>query len=67
LIVPGVDFPLRKSDSFTFLDKSGIIRLFDTREDAIKDLDKILIENKDVYPIIIGEKDGKCYFISFWN
>lgn len=67
VIVPSVDFPLRKSDSFTFLDKSGILRVFDAREDATKNLDKMLIENKDMYPIIIGEKDGKCYFISYFQ
>lgn len=28
--------------------------------------DFIAIRNKNIIPIIIGEKDGKCYFISHW-
>lgn len=67
VIVPGVEFPLRKSESFTFLDKAGIIQKFNTREEALKTLDTILIKDKDIYPIIIGEKDGKCYFISYFQ
>jgi hypothetical protein len=67
VIVPGIEFPLRKSDSFTFLDKSGIIQKFNTREEALKALDTNLIKDKDIYPIIIGEKDGKCYFISYFQ
>lgn len=67
LIVPSVNFPKKESGDFTFLNKSGILHIRETREEAVKDLDKIMIENRDVYPIIIGEKDGKCYFISYWN
>lgn len=67
VIVPGVEFPLRKSESFTFLDKVGIIHKFNTREESLKTLDTILIKDKDIYPVIIGEKDGKCYFISYFQ
>lgn len=67
LIVPSVNFPRKESGEFTYLNKSGILHIRETREEAVKDLDKILIENKDVYPIIIGEKDGKCYFISYFQ
>lgn len=67
LIVPSVNFPKKESGDFTFLNKSGILHIRETREEAVKDLDKIMIENRDVYPIIIGEKDGKCYFISYFQ
>lgn len=29
-----------------------------------KDFD--LVDNKNIVPIVLGEKDGKCYFISYW-
>lgn len=67
IIVPGIEFPLKKSETFTFLDKTGISQNFDTREKALKALDITLIKDKDIYPIIIGEKDGKCYFISYFQ
>jgi hypothetical protein len=67
VIVPGVEFPLRNSQSFSFLNKSGILNEFKTREEALKNLDLNLIKNKDICPIIIGEKDGKCYFISYFQ
>lgn len=25
------------------------------------------IKNNDVIPVVIGEKDGKCYFLSYWR
>ena len=67
VIVPGVEFPLRKSQFFTFLDKTGTLQKFDTREQSLKALDSNLIKDKDIYSIIIGEKDGKCYFISYFQ
>lgn len=67
VIVPGVEFPIRKSESFTFLDRSGLVRTFSGRESALKELDTILIQGKDIYPAIIGEKDGKCYFVSYFQ
>ena len=30
-------------------------------------LDEILISKKLVTPVLLGERDGKCYFLSFWN
>lgn len=67
VIVPGVEFPLKKSNSFTFLDKAGIVQEFNLREEAVKALDIVLIKDKDIYPVIIGEKDGKCYFVSYFQ
>ncbi len=29
--------------------------------------DNKLIKEKRVFPILLGQKEGKCYFISFWN
>jgi len=33
----------------------------------IKDLHLKLIKNKIISPILLGEKDGSCYFISHWR
>lgn len=64
VIVPGVNFPIKKKTSF--LDKNGIIQNYATRDEATKALDVILIKNNYIYPIIIGEKDNKCFFISIF-
>lgn len=64
IIVPGVNFP--RVEPWEFTDDAGILQRFQTREDALKALDKILVKGRYFYPIIVGEKDGKCYFVSFF-
>ncbi len=68
VIVPGVSFPSpAKADSYSFIDDKGLCRTFVLRDNAVKELDAILVRDRHFYPIVIGERDGKCYFISFFN
>jgi len=64
VIVPGVNYP--NEDHKRFTDKDGEIKQYDSIDDGKKALDIILINAKHITPIIVGEKDGKCYFISYW-
>jgi len=67
VIVPGVSFPLEKQKMYTFSDEQGMVQSYAAREDALKTLDSILIKGEYFYPIIVGERDGRCYFICYWN
>ncbi len=61
VIVPGVDYPKEKDKRF--VDECGVVREFNTLEDAKKVLDITLISMKCICPIILGERDSKCYFL----
>ena len=30
-------------------------------------LDIELVKRKEIVAILVGERDGECYFISYWN
>ena len=47
-------------------DESGFFLKFNNVEMATKALDKILIKGEYFYPVVVGEKDSKCYFICYW-
>jgi hypothetical protein len=66
VIVPGIGLSYQQNKGYVFLDENGMAQIFPVREMALKALDKIMIKGKYLYPIIIGEKDGKCYFICFF-
>lgn len=48
-------------------DESGVIQNFTSAIEASRALDKILIRKKLIFPIVVGERDGKCFFICHWN
>jgi len=64
VIVPGVNYPKEKDKRFVAED--GSVRTFDTLEEAKKALDVTLIKKRLFFPIVVGEKDGKCYFICYF-
>ena len=45
---------------------NGKISEFDTQDQINLCLDEKLIQSKITFPLIIGEKDGKSYFVCFW-
>jgi hypothetical protein len=72
-------YPIRYfSDSITDHIKNLIcdlekIPLFDyymvmvpSTDNSDENKDIIAVKNKNIIPILLGEKDGKCYFISYW-
>jgi hypothetical protein len=50
-----------------FKNENGILQDYAVLEDCQKEMDKMFIRNKCFYPIIVGEKDGKCFFICYWT
>lgn len=66
VIVPGVEFPLKKQNMYTISDERGMLQTYTHREDALRKLDSILVKGKYFPAILIGERDGKCYFISYF-
>jgi hypothetical protein len=69
VIVPGISFPVFNENQkiYSFLDELGIMKSYSTREEAVKSLDKIFIQGKYFHPIVVGERDFKCYFICYWS
>lgn len=68
IIVPGVFYPrIEHNGVYSILDTGGNKADFSTRDEAVQALDVNLIENGYLTPILLGEKDGKCFFISFWR
>lgn len=41
--------------------------MYQSAEDAEKALDFRLTADGSLRPVILGEKDGKCYFLTYWN
>lgn len=70
VIVPGVSFPvndpMKNNKMYSFSDERGMIHSYSIRETALKTLDSILIKGEYFYGILVGEKDSKCYFISYF-
>lgn len=61
IIVPGVNIPDAK-----FLDEHGLVRLFTSREQAVRELDRTLAKMGLFHPVVVGERDGRCYFVCYW-
>lgn len=67
VIVPGIKFPFFKENLYTYLDENGIVHSYKDKEEASKSLDRTLIKGNHFHPIIVGERDGKCYFICYFS
>lgn len=68
VLVPGPFYPRNATEGqFAIRDASGIHLVYDTREAAIFSLDSIMLKDNIVPSVLLGEKDGKCFFVSFWK
>ena len=73
VLVPSIslDHPLirqdKNVDKWTLIDENGSQVVFEKEEKAANFLDIKLTEKNLVCPIIIGERDGKSYFLSMWR
>jgi hypothetical protein len=65
IIVPSVKIPEYESN-YGFIDLSGCERRHKNYNDCKLDFDRYMVENNIFYPIIVAEKDHKCYFITYW-
>ena len=62
VIVPGVFYP----QGTCFRDLAGVDRNFSSQEEANQAFDEELIKAHYIYPVLLGERDGRCFFISYW-
>ena len=62
VIVPSIAYKnnLFKNDNDEVMD-------FATVDECQIELDKVMIKKKLFHPVIVGEKDGKCFFICYWT
>lgn len=65
VIVPGVALP--DPSAISFLDESGQVKIFGCRDEAMRELDRTLTKGGYFHPIVVGERDGKCYFICYFS
>ena len=65
ILVPGITCPVIKNDCKYFINKKGFKLDYYTKEEAAQALDIHLINYGYITPILLGEKDGKCFFVSF--
>lgn len=68
VLVPGPFYPRNATEGqFTIRDANGIHLVYNTREAALFSLDSIMLKNNVIPSVLLGERDGKCFFISFWK
>jgi hypothetical protein len=67
VVVPTIDFPKKANGKWCFLDDNGESKAFMSYDKAKLEFDLMLVKNGYLNPILLGEKDGKSYFITYWN
>jgi hypothetical protein len=73
VLVPGLDYPSANHAGFdsktppSFRKVSGELAEFDNWDQAQMELDRHLVEEGLVPAILLGERDGEHYFISYWK
>lgn len=72
VIVPSIAYPLEPNyvteneASYAFNRREKEILKFNTQEECSNELDKVMIQDGLLHPILLGERDGACYFICHW-
>jgi hypothetical protein len=68
-VVPGVHYPrvLQINHQYFVYDTDGTKKFFPNLLAARIFLDAMLIRERKIIPAILGERDGKCYFICLWE
>lgn len=65
ILVPGVQ--LHNYGKYFIKDQKDNILGFDSHEEAALFLDRTLIKNGSITPILLGLRDSKCYFICYFK
>jgi hypothetical protein len=66
VLVPSISLHNYNGTYFTKT-KGGNVLGFNKMEEAAAYLDKTLIEGGIIQPILLGERDGVCYFVAYWR
>lgn len=64
VIVPSIAFP---NEEPSFINPEGLVYSYSTMEEATKEFDKMLIRSGILSPIIVAERDKKCYFVCYFK
>lgn len=68
VIIPGIKYFEKNTFKIPInLKTTKYVSSFDKKEDFMFSLDKTLLQKKVFDAIIIAEKDGKCYFVCYFN
>lgn len=67
VISPGPTYPRKITETYTVCEKSGKKNIFSDLMSAKTFLEHTLIKEGYLTPVLLGEKDGRCYFICFWE
>jgi hypothetical protein len=68
VLIPGLNYPNTfQSEPFHFKKKDGSVAEFASIQETQLELDKSLLREKAVIGILLGERDGDHYFISYWT
>lgn len=62
VIVPSISYK-----NHVIKDDDEVTHDYVTQAKCQKELDKLMISKNKISPIIVGEKDGKCFFICYWT
>jgi hypothetical protein len=62
VLVPGINFP-----KATLMKANGDKQKFESIEACNKGIDLEFIAQKVTVPVLLGEREGKCYFICLWE
>lgn len=67
VIVPSIQFPsFTYEGSYSFLNANGFRSTYYDLGACMSNFDRSLVKNNFFKPIIVAEKDHKCYFITYW-
>jgi hypothetical protein len=68
VIVPSIRFPsVPHEGSYSFLNKDGFRSTHYDLGNCVFNFNRSLVKNNFFKPIIVAEKDHKCYFITYWT
>jgi hypothetical protein len=68
VVVPGIRYPIRSANGeFSFRRPIGDVATFDNFHRANLEFHEILLDKGYIASVLVGERDGKMFFISYWR
>lgn len=67
VVCPGIEYPNSPLEGSWCIKTEGSVKKFSTQDQAFVALDKEMTRAGAMNPVLIGEMNGKCYFISYYN
>jgi len=64
VLVPSFELQIRNN---AFMNANGTTHTFKSAEETQKGFDEELVRNGNISPIILGERAGKCYFLTYFE